>query len=148
MPFPLNESPSGQARVSARASRLKPLVLVAEHHDDTRSMLRAMLTLEGFDVAESTSGDGTLAAVASLSPDVILLDGALPHTDGLMVAKRLRADDAAVGTRIVFVSGRGGRALERSVYAAGCDSFLLKPLDFDQLLLIVRRLAGRAARAR
>ncbi|MBA3888119.1 MAG: response regulator [Acidobacteria bacterium] len=120
-------------------------MLVAEGHADTRSMMRTMLTLEGFDVIESSNGAGTLEAVASLHPDVIVLDS---EVDGLMVAKNLHSQDPAAEPGIVFVSAHVGRALEQSVQAAGCDSFLLKPLDFDQLLRIVRRLACRASGAR
>jgi CheY-like chemotaxis protein len=126
-------------------SRLRPLVLVAEGHADTRSMMRTMLMLEGFDVTESSNGAGTLAAVAGLHPDVIVLDS---DVDGLTVVTKLHSQGPAAERNIVFVSAYDDRALEQSVYAAGCDSFLLKPLDFDQLLLIVRRLAGRASGTR
>jgi CheY-like chemotaxis protein len=108
-------------------------------------MLRTMLTLDGFDVAESESGEDAVSTATKLRPDVILLDSTMRTAEGLTAAKRLRQADVAPGARIVFVSGHAGSALERTAYAAGCDSFLLKPMDFEQLLRVVRRLATPSA---
>lgn len=127
-------------------SRSRPLVLVAEHHDDTRSMLRTLLTLEGFDVTECDDGVVALSAVEDQRPEVILLDGTLQGLDGLAVAERLRASDVATASRVIFVSGRGDSEIVRSVRQAGCDTFLLKPVNLDELLEAVRRVAARAGR--
>lgn len=129
--------------VSPPGTRTRPLVLVADHHEDTRAMLHTMLTLEGFDVVEADGGDAVLTTSRSLLPDAIVLDGTLTEVDGLSVARRIQARDPDLAGRIVFVSGFAGVALEGSVYAAGCDSFLLKPVDFDRFLAAIRRVASR-----
>jgi CheY-like chemotaxis protein len=126
----------------------RPLVLVADNHDDTRSMLRTLLMLEGFDVSECDDGLAVLSAVEEQRPDVILLDGTLQGLDGLAVAERLCRADEAAARRVIFVSGRGGPEILRSVRAAGCEAFLLKPVNLDELLEAVRRVAARAGTMR
>jgi DNA-binding response OmpR family regulator len=72
-----------------------------------------------------------------------LLDGCLPDLDGLDVARELRKSLEGTHVPIVFVSG-DDRHTDRAL-AAGCDSVLLKLVDPDNLLAIIRQLASRTA---
>jgi DNA-binding response OmpR family regulator len=120
----------------------QPIVLVADDHDDTRAMLRELLTMNGFVVIECEDGAKTLAEAQRTLPDLVVLDGCLPDLDGLDVARALRESLEGTHVPIVFVSGddrHTDRALE-----AGCDSALLKPIDPEELVTIIRQLARRA----
>ena len=119
----------------------RPLVLIVEDHDDTRFMLRTLLSINGFEVAESADGESAVADALRLEPDVILLDGTLPRLDGVGAARRIHA--AREHQHIVFLSGLGGNEVVRAALGAGCDIFLLKPVNIDELLLIVQRLAAQ-----
>ena len=115
-----------------------PLVLVAEHHDDTRSMLRELFSIHGVSVAECGDGNSAVEAALRIRPDVILLDGRLPGLDSLAVVRRLRDTSATHNVRIVFVSDDGGPGDEARARAAGSDHYLLKPVNLDELLALVR----------
>jgi CheY-like chemotaxis protein len=123
-------------------ARSRPLVLVADHHADTRGMLRQMLTMSGFDVVERDDGIAVLSTVEQQQPDVIVLGWTLQGLDGLAVTRRLQHADAALARRVIFVSGRAEPEAERDARAAGCDSFLVKPVNIFELLGIVRRVAA------
>ncbi|HEX6974518.1 MAG TPA: response regulator [Vicinamibacterales bacterium] len=122
-----------------------PLVLVAEHHDDTRYMLRELFALHGVQVAECADGDATVAAAFRVRPDVILLDARLPGLDSLTVVRRLRKSTAMHNVRIVFVSDDGRPGDEARARAAGSDHYLLKPVDLDEVLRLVRSSSGSVA---
>jgi DNA-binding NarL/FixJ family response regulator len=106
----LSENVVRLATVSASASYatmkpVRPTVLIVDDHQAFRTSARALLEADGFDViGESEDGDDALEAVASLRPQVVLLDIQLPGLDGFAVAERLaeRVDPPAV----VLISSR------------------------------------------
>jgi DNA-binding response OmpR family regulator len=134
--------PSSVDRVPSSA---QPLVLVADDHEDTRIMLRELLTMDGFIVIECEDGAKALAEARRTMPDLVLLDGRLPDLDGLDVARALRSCAEGNGVPIVFVSGDDLSTSQ--AIAAGCDRALLKPVDPLNLLAIVRHLARATPRS-
>jgi DNA-binding response OmpR family regulator len=133
------------ASVDHVPSSAQPLVLVADDHEDTRTMLRELLTMDGFIVIECEDGAKALAEARRTMPDLVLLDGRLPHLDGLDVARALRRCEEGSGVPIVFVSG--DEFSTSQAIAAGCDKALLKPVDPQDLLAIVRHLARATPRS-
>jgi CheY-like chemotaxis protein len=87
------------------SSPMRPSVLIVDDHAAFRTAARALLEADGFPVVgEVEDGASALAAVASLRPDVVLLDIQLPDLDGFDVAQRL--DQEAGAPAVVFVSTR------------------------------------------
>jgi DNA-binding response OmpR family regulator len=127
--------------VSLPAESRKPLVLVADDHEDTRSMLEMLLTTNGFDVALYEDGETALADAIRLAPNLVVLDGHLHRLDGCDVARGIRAHGAHQPP-IIFVSGYGDDEHETRARAAGCNHYLLKPVNLDVLLRLVRRLTA------
>jgi CheY-like chemotaxis protein len=123
----------------------RPLVLVTEDDDDTRFVLSTLLAMRGFAVVEAVDGEQAVLLAESERPDLILMDGSLPRLDGLGAARRIRQLGGAGRVPIVFVSGHAEPAFRAVAREAGCDEYLVKPLDFDQLGGILdRHLGGRA----
>src|SRR5262245_43059303 len=122
----------------------QPIVLVADDHEDTRVMLRELLTMNGFVVIECADGAKALDEARRTLPDVVLLDGRLPDLNGIEVARALRRCAEGTHVPIVFVSG-DDTSTDQAV-AAGCDTALLKPVDPEDLLAVVRRLAPVTSR--
>src|SRR5262249_14593532 len=116
----------------------RPLVLVAEDHDDTRTMLRMLLTIHGYDVADYAEGEAALAAAIRLRPDLAVVDGHLCGLDGFGVTRKIRARADLQRLPIIFVSGWSGPEHEERARGAGCDHYLLKPVDLDRLLELIR----------
>ena len=72
-------------------------------------------------------------------PDVSLIDVGLPEVDGFEVARRVRADPAGAGLRLVALTGYGLREDRDRTRAAGFDDHAVKPVDADTLLKLVER---------
>ena len=110
-----------------------------------RQLITVNLELEGFDVATATDGQDCLDKVKDVRPDVITLDIMMPRLDGWEAAERLRADPDTAGIKVVLLSARAQEAdLERG-NRLGVDAYLTKPFDPDELIAVVRQLAGLPA---
>ena len=117
-------------------------VLVVDDDDVIRQLITVNLELEGFDVATAIDGQDCLDRVKDVRPDVITLDVMMPRLDGWEAAGRLRADPDTAGIKVVLLSARAQEAdLERG-NRIGVDAYLTKPFDPDELIAVVRRLAG------
>lgn len=98
-----------------------------------------------------TASDGAGAIRAATAPDAafngIVLDVALPDSDGRDVCQALRA--RGVDAPVIFLTARGDVADRLSGFAAGADDYLTKPFDFAELVarieVMVRRSQGAAS---
>ena len=123
--------------------RTRPLVLVTEDDEDTRFLFRTLLEMRGCSVIEATDGEEAVRLTERTSPDLILMDGSLPRLDGLSATRRIRQLRAVGRVPIVFVSGHAA-AKDRAVAAdAGCDEYLVKPLDLEQFSRMLDGCLGR-----
>ena len=117
-------------------------VLVVDDDDVLRQRITVNLELEGFEVATATDGQDCLDKVGQVQPDVITLDIMMPRLDGWETASRLRADPATAGIKVVLLSARAQEADLARGTRIGVDAYLTKPFDPDELIDVVRRLAG------
>jgi DNA-binding response OmpR family regulator len=115
---------------------------------EDESVLREEIAfqLRHFDLAVQTFDSAVAfyrkAAVTNF--DVAILDIGLETEDGLTICRHLRSHGSTMG--IVFVSARAMRDDRISGLAVGADAYLVKPIDIEELALIVRRLALRSTR--
>lgn len=103
-------------------------VLIVEDIQDSRNILRQLLSLDGHDVREAADGHAGLAALLSNPPDVALVDVGLPGLDGFEVAKIARKNPALDRVRLVALTGYGRPDDREAVFAAGFDEHLVKPV--------------------
>jgi putative two-component system response regulator len=115
-------------------------ILVVDDQEPICTFLQRLLQLHGYEVVLASDGQSALAAVASVRPDVILLDIGLPDTDGFHVCRRLRQDRETRLTPVIFITGRNDREQRVQGLACGADDFLTKPVDSQELLARVRSL--------
>jgi CheY-like chemotaxis protein len=123
-------SPLAQRSHAAAAA---PLVLIVEDDEDIRFMLCTLLEMRGIRVAQAADGEAGARAAEEQRPDLILMDGSLPRLDGLAATRRIREREGRRKVPIVFVSGHAAPASQAEAFAAGCDAYLIKPIDFDKL---------------
>ena len=135
-----------QQLTDARDTRARPLVLVADDDPDTRLLFRTVLEIRGYCVIEAADGEETVGAAQSARPDLVLMDGSLPRLSGLEAARQIRRSGHIGNVPIVFISGHAGTAFIAQAREAGCDEYLVKPLDVAQLDDIVEKYCGNAAR--
>ena len=119
-------------------------VLVVDDDETIRGLITLNLELEGFEVATAVDGLDALAKAAAVQPAVVTLDVMMPRLDGWATAQRLRADPATADIKVVLLSARAQEADLQRGTRIGVDAYLTKPFDPDDLIDIVRRLAGSA----
>ncbi len=130
---------------STTATRAKPTVLVVEDDDDSLFALKSILRLKGYRVIEAWDGKQAVQVAETHAVDLILLDLVLPRLHGLGVVRRLRESPKHEALPIVIMTGQPPEENRDSAILAGCDDFLLKPIDFDRLDMLLDYYAPLAA---
>lgn len=118
----------------------RPLrVIIVDDEPPARSLLRLLCVEAGVDVlGEAEDGASAMALLQGLSPDVILLDIAMPRIGGMEVARQLR--ERSGGPPIIFTTAFAEYAV--AAFDVGAVDYLLKPIDPARL-----RVAFERARA-
>jgi DNA-binding NarL/FixJ family response regulator len=113
-------------------------VVIADDHHLVRQGIRALLEKAGDIevVGEAANGQEALDLVAQLLPDVLVLDIAMPHLNGVEAVGRLRS--LGVKTQALILSMYTDDTLVRQALKNGAKGYLLKRAVSDELLLAVR----------
>jgi DNA-binding NarL/FixJ family response regulator len=120
-------------------------ILVADHDDEIRTLVTAVLRQAGYETLEATSGDDAIDAARKGLPRLVILEVVLPGLSGYEVCHQLR-NEFGEGLPIVFVSADRTEPFDRVAgFLIGADDYLIKPFAPDELLARVRRLARRTA---
>ena len=130
-------------RVSEEREDGRPVVLVVEDFEDNRFMMRRLLEMSGYQVVEAVNGNQAVERAASDEPDIILMDLSLPQLDGLAATRRIRAQENSRRVPIVAVSAHDSADFHAEALAAGCNEYVTKPIDFDQLVQLLDRLTTK-----
>ena len=115
-------------------------VLVVEDFEDNRFMMRRLLEMSGYRVIEAVNGQEAVDKACAERPDLILMDLSLPYLDGLAATRRIRQHDGLGKVPIVAVSAHDTADFHADALAAGCNEYVTKPIDFDQLERLLSRL--------
>lgn len=117
----------------AAAVRRPPHVLVVDDDVAHRKMIAHLLHDHGYSV--EMAGDGVEAVERALAdpPDLALVDVNMPRLDGMSVCRRLKADPRTCLVPVLIVTGVGDREQRLRGVRAGCDGFLTKPVDLEEL---------------
>jgi adenylate cyclase len=113
-------------------------ILVVDNSKANRDVLVAHLRAQGYDTAEATDGEQGLAAAATCTPDLILLDAAMPELDGIEVCRRLKSDRDRPFTPIILLTASADSSDVMAGLAVGADEYLSKPIDRVALVARVR----------
>ena len=112
-------------------------VLVVDDHEDSVTMLAALLRSKGYEVATARNGTAALEIAPSFSPEFIILDIGLPEIDGYEIARRFRSIPPTEGTVIIALSGYGTQQDRSRTQAAGFDYHLTKPVAPEALFALL-----------
>jgi two-component system cell cycle response regulator DivK len=122
-------------------------VLLIDDHAASRRGYAEYLSSCGYDVLEAADGATGLTMAVTCSPDVIVLDLALPDIDGWSLARELRGAPATSAVPIIAFTGADLPHERASALRAGCDFHLAKPCSPPALLDALRRFAVPATSA-
>jgi CheY-like chemotaxis protein len=117
-----------------------PMVLVVEDNEDTRFFMRLALEGRGYRVCEAENGERAIAMACSEQPNAILMDISMPVLNGLTATARIREHDEFRRVPIVALTAHKEEDLRSGAQACGFTAYVTKPIDFDWLDDLIRRL--------
>ena len=122
------------------------LVLIGEDEPDNQVILQTVVeSLVGVRAAVAGDGLAVLASVERERPRMILLDLMMPGLDGFQVTRQLKGDPATADIPIVAVSAMARPDDREAALAAGCDDFVRKPFELDDLEAVIRSYLDKAS---
>ena len=124
--------------------RESKLFLLVEDFEDSRFMMRKLLELAGYSVVEASDGEQAVAVAVREKPTLILMDLSLPKLDGLAATRQIRQHKDLANTPIVAISAHDSPETRTEALDAGCNEYVTKPIDFDQLGALVKRFLPKA----
>ena len=129
----------------AGTSDRPPRVLVVDDEDNISFLVASALRLDGIETTISSNGHDALARVASVRPDMIVLDVMMPGIDGFEVLRRLRADGSQIP--VMFLTARDGVDDRVRGLTGGGDNYMIKPFAIAELVARVRVILRRVGLA-
>lgn len=121
-------------------SNTQRTILVVEDFEDNRIMMRKLLELNRYHVLEATNGEEAVLMATRERPDLVLMDLSLPLLDGLAATRRIRECEDLKSMPIVAVSAHDTTDFHSEALSAGCNDYITKPIDFNQLESVIGRL--------
>jgi len=115
-------------------------VLLVEDTEDNRFMMRRLLEMAGYRVVEAMNGDDAVKVAKAESPQIILMDLSLPVIDGLAATRLIRKLPGFKSTPIIAVSAHDTSDFQSEALEAGCNSYITKPIDFNELEELIAQL--------
>ena len=106
-------------------------ILIIEDNENNLYLQTFILEKNGHEIIQASSGEAGIARAAQELPDLILLDIQLPGMDGYTVAEALRKNPAIVNIPIVAVTSYAMTGDRERILAAGCTSYIEKPINPD-----------------
>lgn len=117
-------------------------LLIVDDHPDIRNLLADRLTKLGYSVSTAANGMEAILVTSQTLPSLILMDVNMPELDGLEATMRIRANAESSAIPVIALTAYSLPEDQQRAIAAGCDGFLTKPINFDELIQTIERLLG------
>jgi signal transduction histidine kinase len=122
-------------------SRQAYTILNVDDNDGGRYAKTRILKLAGYRVVEAASGTEALGLVEEAKPQLVLLDVKLPDVDGMELCRRIKSDPAYKHIMVLQISAvHTARADRVHALECGADTYLIEPVEADELLAAVNAL--------
>jgi serine/threonine-protein kinase len=139
--YPTVEAFRRALRAEHSGAREPDRILIADDDDDWRTLIVSSLTERFPNAVIDQVGDGELALEAfEKNPySVVLVDLQMPEMDGAKLTLLLRSVESSARTPIIGLTAAGGPREWQRLSAIGADAFLVKPVNADDVELVIRR---------
>ena len=121
-------------------------LLLVDDEPGLRTAVKAYLEDEGMEVTTANDGEEGWQAAQALLPDLVISDVMMPRCDGYGLLAKLRGDERLGGTPVIFLTAKGMTADRIAGFQAGCDDYIPKPFDPDELVARVHNVVRRQER--
>ena len=116
------------------------LVLVVDDMVDNTIVISLDLQQQGYHVVTASDGEQAVEVASKTYPDIILMDIGMPELDGLGAARKIRETDALRTVPIIAITAFGTEGFQYAARDAGFDGYMTKPIDFERLHELMRKL--------
>ncbi len=118
-------------------------ILIVEDEPKNVTLLRDLLQVSGYKTIEATDGKQGVELAKSKKPDLILMDVQMPVMDGLEATRILKAEAATSNIPVLALTSYAMTGDEERILEAGCDGYLAKPYNIQELLKqVAKYLSG------
>jgi two-component system cell cycle response regulator DivK len=129
------------------SSNEKTTILYVEDNLENRVLVRRILMSEDYAVLEAVNAAEALKILKNARPDLILMDINMPDIDGYTLTATIKAMPGFERIPILALTANVMRGDKEKTLEAGCDGYIQKPLDIDQLIREVERFLPRRTHA-
>ncbi|MBD2464939.1 response regulator transcription factor [Oscillatoria sp. FACHB-1407] len=119
-------------------------ILVVDDDPGTRLSIGDYLELSGYIVVVAENGQKALSLVEQYQPHLIVTDITMPEMDGYELVRQVRRQPAFRLLPVIFLTARTNTEERIRGYQLGCDLYLPKPFDLDELGAVIRNLLERS----
>jgi two-component system cell cycle response regulator DivK len=121
----------------------KATILYVEDNPDNRVLVRRILLSEDYGLLEAQNAGQALELLKETRPDLILMDINMPDMDGYTLTSKIKSLPGFERVPIIALTANVMRGDREKTLEAGCDGYIQKPLDIDQLLREVEKFLSR-----
>lgn len=121
----------------------KKSILIIDDNALNLKLARVILSGEGYDIQTADDAEQALKILETFTPQLILMDIQLPGIDGLELTRRLKSRQATQDIIILALTAYAMKGDKEKAYAAGCDGYIMKPINPDLLPEEVARYLSR-----
>jgi len=119
-------------------------ILVVDDDLGTRPSISDYLDISGYSVISAENGQEALRLVEQYQPHLIVTDIAMPEMDGYELIKRVRARPVFRLLPVIFLTAHTSTKERIRGYQLGCDNYLPKPFELEELGVVIRSLLERS----
>ena len=117
-------------------------ILIVDDNESIRNLMKTYLLQDGYQVLTASDGIEALEVLDKEQVDLMIADIMMPNMDGYTLTKDLR--DANYNLPILMVTAKESFEDKKKGFIVGTDDYMVKPIDFDEMLLRVSALLRRA----
>ena len=122
-------------------------ILYVEDNPENRMLVRRILLSEGYSLLEARDADEALNVLSEKHPDLILMDINMPGVDGYTLTSHIKSMPGFANVPILAITANVMRGDREKTLQAGCDGYIQKPIDIDQLTREIERFLSRRTHA-
>jgi CheY-like chemotaxis protein len=112
-------------------------ILVIEDNELNMKLMRGILSMGDYQVIEAFDAETGIRLARKQKPFLILMDIQLPGMDGLEATRIIKTDSKLKDIPVVAITGFAMQGDREKALRSGCDDYITKPFDFEDLLKII-----------
>lgn len=117
-------------------------VLIIEDEEDAAELFAEMMRVSGFRVIKTLRSAPAITMMTVDKPDLVLLDIMMPEVSGLDILLQMRREPYLANIPVIVVTAKGMPADIKNGMEAGANTYLTKPVGFQELKEAVERTLG------